>query len=240
MLLAVESSAPLQPVQDMSRAHQPAQATSSSGAPSRSASACRWSARWWPCCDGCGRSKHPRPSRSRSTSPPACPSSKRPWSTAVRRIGPRVLGPLHATSGAASTAWSGTRRCARVTGHASVRMEPPRSVPRRGRWRACESRPTRRRADGPRMRPERQTPARIVTSRWGTLGDLATAAFVVAAASGAVVAVPYDPADAYGSIAAILLANPAGVLLPQRTLLVRPDLPRADPAPRVGPPQRED
>ena len=59
------------------------------------------------------------------------------------------------------------------------------------------------------MRPEVQTPARIVASRWGTLGDLATAAFVVAAASGAVVAVPYDPANAYGSIAAILLANPA-------------------------------
>jgi hypothetical protein len=41
------------------------------------------------------------------------------------------------------------------------------------------------------------------------LGDLATAAFVVAAASGVVVAVPYEPADAYGSIAALLLANPA-------------------------------
>ena len=59
------------------------------------------------------------------------------------------------------------------------------------------------------MRPERRPPARLVTSRWGTLGDLATAAFVVAAASGVVVAVPYDPADAYGSIGAVLLANPA-------------------------------
>jgi len=46
-------------------------------------------------------------------------------------------------------------------------------------------------------------------SRWGTLGDLATAAFVIAAVSGVAVAVPYDPADGYGSIAAMLLANPA-------------------------------
>lgn len=50
--------------------------------------------------------------------------------------------------------------------------------------------------------------ARLVTTRWGTLGDLATSTFVLAAVSGVVVAVPYDPADAYGSIAAMLLANP--------------------------------
>jgi quinol-cytochrome oxidoreductase complex cytochrome b subunit len=59
------------------------------------------------------------------------------------------------------------------------------------------------------MRRERWTAERLVTSRFGTLGDLATAAFVVAAASGAVVAVPYDAGDGYRSIAAILLANPA-------------------------------
>ncbi len=59
------------------------------------------------------------------------------------------------------------------------------------------------------MPHERLAPLRLVTSRWGTLGDLATAAFVVAAASGVVVAVPYEPTDAYRSIAAILLANPA-------------------------------
>ena len=59
------------------------------------------------------------------------------------------------------------------------------------------------------MPRERHAPARLVTSRWGTLGDLATAAFVVAALSGVFVAVPYDPKDAYGSIAGILVANPA-------------------------------
>jgi quinol-cytochrome oxidoreductase complex cytochrome b subunit len=59
------------------------------------------------------------------------------------------------------------------------------------------------------MRSEREPPGRLVTSRWGTFGDLATAAFVTAAASGAIIAVPYDPTDAYGSIAAVLLANPA-------------------------------
>jgi ActR/RegA family two-component response regulator len=59
------------------------------------------------------------------------------------------------------------------------------------------------------MPPDRPTPARLLTTRWGTLGDLATAAFVVAAASGVVLAVPFDPANAYGSIAAMLLANPA-------------------------------
>lgn len=51
----------------------------------------------------------------------------------------------------------------------------------------------------------------LVMTPWGTLGDLATAAFVVAAVSGVAVAVPYDSADAYGSLAAILLGNPAAV-----------------------------
>lgn len=61
------------------------------------------------------------------------------------------------------------------------------------------------------MLPEDRVTARLVSSRIGTLGDLATAAFVIAAASGAALAVPYDPADSYGSVAALLLANPAGV-----------------------------
>jgi quinol-cytochrome oxidoreductase complex cytochrome b subunit len=49
----------------------------------------------------------------------------------------------------------------------------------------------------------------IVSTRWGTFGDLATAAFVIAAVSGVAVAIPYEAADGYGSIAALLLANPA-------------------------------
>jgi quinol-cytochrome oxidoreductase complex cytochrome b subunit len=47
----------------------------------------------------------------------------------------------------------------------------------------------------------------------GTLGDLAVAAFVIAALSGVLVAVPFDTRDAYGSLAALLLANPGGVFL---------------------------
>ena len=57
--------------------------------------------------------------------------------------------------------------------------------------------------------PPRSPATTIITSRWGTFGDLATAAFVIAAASGVALAVPYDTADGYGSIAAMLLANPA-------------------------------
>ena len=59
------------------------------------------------------------------------------------------------------------------------------------------------------MPPDRRVASGIVSSRWGTLGDAASAALVIAAASGVVLAVPYDARDAYGSIAAILLANPA-------------------------------
>lgn len=62
------------------------------------------------------------------------------------------------------------------------------------------------------MSPDRRAPTPILTSRVGTLGDVATASFVIAAASGVVLAVPYNPADAYGSIATLLLVNPAGVL----------------------------
>ena len=60
------------------------------------------------------------------------------------------------------------------------------------------------------MDPEGRPPAALVTSPWGTPGDLAAAAFALAAVSGIVVAVPYDSRDGYGSIAALLLANPAG------------------------------
>ena len=59
------------------------------------------------------------------------------------------------------------------------------------------------------MPPDAREPGAIVFSRWGTIGDFATAAFVIAAISGAVVAVPYDAQDGYRSIAAVLLANPS-------------------------------
>jgi hypothetical protein len=57
---------------------------------------------------------------------------------------------------------------------------------------------------------DRARRARIVSYRFGTFGSLAAASFVVAVASGVVLAAPYDPADAYNSLAALLLANPAG------------------------------
>jgi len=60
------------------------------------------------------------------------------------------------------------------------------------------------------VRPDARGPAAILTLQWGTLGDFAMAAFVIAAVSGVVVAVPYDTQDSYGSIAAVLIANPAG------------------------------
>ena len=55
----------------------------------------------------------------------------------------------------------------------------------------------------------RSRPRTSSRRRLGTFGDLATAAFIVAAASGVAVAIPYQPGDAYGSIATMLLANPA-------------------------------
>ncbi len=57
------------------------------------------------------------------------------------------------------------------------------------------------------MSSPRPTP---LATPWGTLGDLATASFVLAALTGAVLAIPYDPANAYGSIATLLLANAPG------------------------------
>ncbi len=60
------------------------------------------------------------------------------------------------------------------------------------------------------MRPDVREPAAVLAFRWGTLGEFAAASFVVAAIAGVVVAVPYDSKDAYGSVAALLLANPAG------------------------------
>ncbi len=59
------------------------------------------------------------------------------------------------------------------------------------------------------MSPERVPPGTISSTPVGTFGDLATAAFIVAAASGVAVAIPYQPGDAYGSIATMLLVNPA-------------------------------
>jgi quinol-cytochrome oxidoreductase complex cytochrome b subunit len=56
---------------------------------------------------------------------------------------------------------------------------------------------------------DRASAAGIFSTPVGTFGDLATAAFIVAAASGVAVAVPYQPGDAYGSIATMLLVNPA-------------------------------
>jgi len=55
-------------------------------------------------------------------------------------------------------------------------------------------------------------PANIISSRVGTVGDLATASYLLAALSGVALAVPYESSDAYGSIATLLLVNPAGVL----------------------------
>jgi hypothetical protein len=63
------------------------------------------------------------------------------------------------------------------------------------------------------MSPERPAPHGIAASRWGTIGDLATSAFVLAALTGVALAVPFDAADAYASIAAMLIANPAAAFL---------------------------
>ncbi len=59
------------------------------------------------------------------------------------------------------------------------------------------------------MRPDAREPSAILTFRWGSFGDFAVAAFVIAAVTGVLVAVPYDVKDSYGSIAAVMLANPA-------------------------------
>ncbi|MBK7742256.1 MAG: hypothetical protein IPI40_00565 [Betaproteobacteria bacterium] len=60
------------------------------------------------------------------------------------------------------------------------------------------------------MSSDRARRARIVSTRFGTFGSLATASFVVAVVSGVLLAAPYDAGDAYNSLAALLLANPAG------------------------------
>ena len=54
-------------------------------------------------------------------------------------------------------------------------------------------------------------PAGIVGLRVGTIGELAAASYLLAALTGVALAVPYEPADAYGSLARLLLVNPAGV-----------------------------
>ena len=53
----------------------------------------------------------------------------------------------------------------------------------------------------------------LLATPWGTLGDLALAAFAWAVLSGAALAVPFNPGDAYGSIAGLLLGDPAGTFL---------------------------
>ena len=63
------------------------------------------------------------------------------------------------------------------------------------------------------MSPEPPPAPAILRSGAGTLGDVATASFVVAAVSGVVLAVPYNPADGFGSIATLLLTNPAGTFV---------------------------
>ena len=50
---------------------------------------------------------------------------------------------------------------------------------------------------------------------------MATASFVIAAASGVVLAVPYNPADGFTSIAALVLTNPAGVFVRNMADLIR-------------------
>lgn len=52
---------------------------------------------------------------------------------------------------------------------------------------------------------------RLLATPWGTLGDLATACFVLAALSGVAVAIPFKPSEAYGSLATLLLTNAPGV-----------------------------
>ena len=52
----------------------------------------------------------------------------------------------------------------------------------------------------------------MLSFRRVTLGDLAIASYLLAALSGVALAVPFDAADAYGSLATLVLVNPAGVL----------------------------
>jgi len=52
----------------------------------------------------------------------------------------------------------------------------------------------------------------IVATRLGTFGEFAIAGYLVAVVSGVLLAVSYSPSDAYGSLATLLLSNPAGVL----------------------------
>jgi quinol-cytochrome oxidoreductase complex cytochrome b subunit len=54
-------------------------------------------------------------------------------------------------------------------------------------------------------------PSGIVAFRFGSVGELAAASYLIAALTGVALAVPYEPADAYSSLAALLLVNPAGV-----------------------------
>ncbi len=87
--------------------------------------------------------------------------------------------------------------------------------------------------------PERPGQGPVLTLPWGTIGDLATAAFVVAAVSGVAVAVPYDTQDALRVDRGHAPRQSRGSVLPQRALLGRPAVPGADAGPCVGPPASE-
>lgn len=54
---------------------------------------------------------------------------------------------------------------------------------------------------------------RLIAFRTFTFGDVVTASFLLAALSGVALAVPFEPADAYASLATLALANPAGVFV---------------------------
>ena len=95
----------------------------------------------------------------------------------------------------------------RYRGDGTVVSGPAR---RAARAADADAGPGDRRMDDPCLLSRGYQP-RFVTSRLGTLGEAATAAFVLAAASGVVLAVPYEPSDAMPSLARLLLANPAGV-----------------------------
>ncbi len=196
----------------------------------------------WPrCCAACG----PRPGRWRSRSRPTSPAGLSIVESAVVYRGPD--GGVRAFSARCTHLGCRIDRVARRRGGVPV---PRLALPggRHGRRRprvAAAGAPARRGRPGVR-RVDRACvlsaghPHASSRTRWGTLGDLATAAFVVAAASGVVVAVPYDPADAYGSIAAILLANPAASFFRNAHYWAGQLCLVLTPAARVGPPARED
>lgn len=61
------------------------------------------------------------------------------------------------------------------------------------------------------MSAEPGSKADLIAWRRITFGELAIASYLLAALTGVALAVPFDPAHAYGSLATLVLANPAGV-----------------------------